>query len=193
MIERITADQLNDYEPYLRMLAKVQLRQNYQAKIGASDLVQQTLLKAVQAIDQFRGESEPELRGWLRQILARELGHLHRDMHRDKRDVRREQAIQQAIDQSSLRIDQWLADKDDSPSRQFSARERLVLLASSIEGLPDGQREAIRMRYLEGLGVTEIAEQLDKSVSAVAGLLHRGLRALREAMAAAGGISVDES
>ncbi len=179
MVEQVTAERLNEYEPYLRMLARVQLKQNYQAKLGASDLVQQTLLKAIQAVDQFRGTTELELRAWLRQILAHELAHLHRDMHRGKRDVRRELAIQQVLDQSSVRLDQWLAGKSATPSRQVASREQLLRLSRCIEALPEGQREAVRMRYLEGLGVSEIAAALDKSASSVAGLIHRGLKSLR--------------
>ncbi len=175
-------EQLGQYEAYLQMLARIQLRQEYQAKLGASDLVQQTLLKAVQAIDQFRGGTEAEFRGWLRQILAHEIAHLHRDLHRDKRDIRREQAIQQRLDQSSIRLEQWLVADTASPSRQIDTRERLLILSRCLEDLPEAQREAVRMRYLEDLSVQEIAERLDKSVPSVAGLLHRGLAALREAM-----------
>ena len=93
------------YEPYLRMLARTQMRRAYQAKIGASDMVQQAMLQAVQGLDGFRGKTEAEFRGWLRQILARHLCHLDRDLHRDKRDIRREQSMEQRLAQSSLRLE----------------------------------------------------------------------------------------
>ena len=35
------------YEPYLRMLARTQMRQAHRAKLGASDIVQQSMLQAV--------------------------------------------------------------------------------------------------------------------------------------------------
>ena len=38
------------YEPYLRMLARTQMRKAYQAKVGASDMVQQAMLQAVQGL-----------------------------------------------------------------------------------------------------------------------------------------------
>ena len=52
-------------------------------------MVQQTLLQAYRGLDQFRGRTEPEMMTWLRQILARKLGHLRRDHGRAGRDLGR--------------------------------------------------------------------------------------------------------
>ncbi len=176
-------EELTKYEPYLRMLARVKMRRAYQAKLGASDIVQQTLLQAVQAIDDFRGGTDAELRGWLRQILARNIAHLDRDMHRDKRDVRRERSIEERLQQSSMRLEGWLAGAGPTPSQHAVAGEHVLHLASAIERLPEGQRDAVRMHYLEGRKLSEVASQLDKSTSAVAGLLHRGMKSLRSELA----------
>jgi RNA polymerase sigma-70 factor (ECF subfamily) len=54
------------------------------------------------------------------------------------------------------------------------------VLAQAVETLPEDQREAIRLRYLEGWSLAQIAEHFDRSQVAVAGLLKRGLRGLRE-------------
>lgn len=177
------------YQPYLRMLARVQMRRALQAKVGASDIVQQSLLQAVQALAEFRGESEAELRGWLRQILARNIAHLDRDMHRDKRDVRRERSIEQRLAQSSLRLEGWLAAGGPTPSQHVALNERVLQLSAALERLPAAQRDAVRMHYLEGMKLSEVATRLDKTTGAVAGLLHRGIKALRNELAAASGSS----
>jgi len=57
-----------------------------------------------------------------------------------------------------------------------------VVLATCLEQIPDNQREAIRMRYLEGMSLKEISKKMDKSEMAVAGLLKRGLQGLRDEM-----------
>lgn len=168
------------YEPYLRMLARTQMRKAYQAKIGASDMVQQAMLQAVQGLEGFRGSTEAEFRGWLRQILARHLCHLDRDMHRDKRDVRREQSMEQKLAQSSMRLEGLLAGEGPTPSQNVAFGENVLQVADAIERLPESQREAIRLHYLEGLKLSEVAEQLEKSTGAIAGLLHRGMKTLRE-------------
>jgi RNA polymerase sigma-70 factor (ECF subfamily) len=60
--------------------------------------------------------------------------------------------------------------------------EAAVVLASCLDKIPETQREAIRMRYLEGMSLKSISDRTGKSEMAVAGLLKRGLRALREVM-----------
>lgn len=167
------------YEPYLRMLARTQLRRAYQAKVGASDMVQQAMLQAVQGFEGFRGNTEAELRGWLRQILAHHLCHLDRDMHREKRDIRREQSMEQKLAQSSLRLEGLLAGDGPTPSQNAALGEHVLRVAEAIERLPETQRDAIRMHYLDGMKLSDVAEQLGKTTGAVAGLLHRGMKTLR--------------
>src|SRR5438552_17977832 len=58
------------YRGYLALLARLQLHRRVQSKVDASDVVQETYLKAYRAFSQFRGTTEAELVGWLRQILA---------------------------------------------------------------------------------------------------------------------------
>jgi RNA polymerase sigma-70 factor (ECF subfamily) len=53
-------------------------------------------------------------------------------------------------------------------------------MANAIERLPESQREAVRLHYLEGMKLSEVAKRLDKSTGAIAGLLHRGMKTLRQ-------------
>ncbi len=178
----VTTDCVARYEPYLRMLARMQMRQAYQAKLSVSDIVQQTMTQAISAIETFRGETEAEFRGWLRQILSRHLTHLDRDLHRDKRDIRREFSMEQKLATSSLRLEGMLAANVGTPSQHAVACESVLALAQAIETLPEAQRDAVRLHYLEGLKLSEVAARLDKSTGAIAGLLHRGMKALRETL-----------
>jgi RNA polymerase sigma-70 factor (ECF subfamily) len=61
--------------------------------------------------------------------------------------------------------------------------EMAIRLAAEIESLPDDQRDAVRLRHLEGWSIGELAVHFDRSESAVAGLLKRGLRRLRDQLA----------
>jgi RNA polymerase sigma-70 factor, ECF subfamily len=48
--------------------------------------------------------------------------------------------------------------------------------------LPAARKEALRLRYYDELPITDIVERMGRSETAVAGLLKRGLSALRELM-----------
>src|SRR5262249_11096389 len=128
---------------------------------------------------QFRGRTADELAAWLRQILARNLANVVRDLRRDKRDVAREQPLQAALDESAAQLGAWLAAEQSSPSQQVERQERAVRLAEALAALPENQREAVVLRHWHGCSLAEIAERLGCTAAAVTGLLHRGLRQLR--------------
>src|SRR5437764_14385854 len=95
---------LGRFRSYLRLLARLHLDPRLRGKVDPSDLVQQTLLQAHRARDTFRGHSEAELAGWLRQILARNLAHAVRDPTRARRDVARQRSPEPAPDQCTPRL-----------------------------------------------------------------------------------------
>jgi RNA polymerase sigma-70 factor (ECF subfamily) len=115
---------LERFRSYLLLLARVRLDPMVRAKVGASDVVQQTLLEAHRDRDQFRGRTVEEQAAWLRAVLARNLANVLRDLRRDKRDVAREQPLQAALDESAVRLESWLAAGQSSPSQQAERHER---------------------------------------------------------------------
>ncbi len=165
---------------YLRLLARLQLGPKLRAEIDPSDVVQQTLLKAHERRDQFRGTTGAEQLAWLRAILAREIADALR--RRGRRRPDRALSLEEAIEQSSARLDRWLGAEGPTASQRMMKQERLLEMVEAMATLPDDQREALELRHLQGLSVPEVAEQLGKSLSSVAGLLHRGLKRLRTAM-----------
>jgi RNA polymerase sigma-70 factor, ECF subfamily len=172
-------EQLPEFRDYLCVLAQAQISPRLQAKLDASDLVQQTLLEAHRDLNQFRGTTRGEMAAWLRQILARNLANAVRHLERDKRDVGREESLEQRLEESSIRLEEWLADAGLSPGDQVMHEEMLLRLSSALLGLPPAQREAIELRHLQGWTLQAIAEHLNRTPGAVAGLLHRGLAELR--------------
>ena len=84
---------LADLKRYLDFVANRQFDQNLQAKMGPSDIVQQSMIQAVENLDQFQGKTMDEFRGWLRQILVNEARQMKRDLRAQKRDVHRERRL----------------------------------------------------------------------------------------------------
>lgn len=172
---------LGRYRDYLLLLARTQLDPRLQAKLSPSDVVQQTLLEAHRHGEQFRGRTRAELAGWLRQILARTLANSLRDLKRECRDVRRERSLEAMIEASSARLEAWTADANQSsPAEQVERQEKTLRLAAALACLPEPQRSAVELRHLQGWSLSDIAELLERTPAAVAGLLHRGLLQLRE-------------
>ncbi len=168
------------YREYLRLLARLQLDPRLRSKLDPSDVVQETLLQAHKAGDQFRGQTEAEQIAWLRTILARELVRFSRDFGRGKRDVDREQSLERSLEQSSHRLEQWLAADHSSPSERAERNEELARLADALATLLDDQRDALELHYLHGLSLGEIGARLDRSPKAVSSLLRRGIIKLHE-------------
>lgn len=173
---------LERFRSYLLLLARVRLDRKIQAKVAASDLVQQTMMEAHQALESFRGEDVAAQAAWLRQILARNLANAARDLTREKRDVGRERSLQAGLDESASCLEGWLVADQSSPSQQAQRHERALLLAQALAELPEQQREAVVLRHFHGDSLAEIADELNTTTAAVTGLLHRGIKSLRIAL-----------
>jgi RNA polymerase sigma-70 factor (ECF subfamily) len=171
---------LESFREYLRLLARMNMDPRLQAQIDPSDLVQQTLLKAHEKQDQYRGRSGAERAAWLRTILANQMADALRKFRRQQGI--RERSIEEALEESSARLDAWLAQERSSPSHRIERQERLLEMAEAMSRLPDDQRTALELRHLRGLSVPAAAEQMGKTPSAVASLLYRAMKALRETM-----------
>lgn len=139
-------------------------------------------MKAVQRFHQFAGTTEPEFTAWLHAIYVNEL-----------RDLLRKHGLAEA---HGAAIERPMPDGDGSasfiwnepaasqttPSQRLIKAEKALRLAGLLQALPKSQREAVRLRHLEGWPLDKIAAELDRSVAATAGLIKRGLRTLRAAM-----------
>lgn len=167
------------YRDYLQFLARTALTTAVQQRLDPSDIVQQSMLKAIEAQHQFRGTTREEEMAWLRQILIRTAKHATRDHHALKRDIKRELSIEQSIEQSSMKLKELLPANGSSPSQAAVRNERGLALAAAIEQLPAEQRMAIILKYWHGRSLEQIAVELGKSMPAVAGLLHRATKKLR--------------
>jgi RNA polymerase sigma-70 factor (ECF subfamily) len=105
------------------------------------------------------------------------------DGRRAKRDVTRERSIQQSVEASSMKFERLLAADGPSPEDAAARNERALRLASGITKLPQPQREAIELHYWHYWTLEQIGKKQVRSKSAVAGMIRRGLKGLKEQLA----------
>ena len=170
------------FRAYLRLLAEAHLGRGGWPGVEPSDVVQQTLLDAHKDRDRYRGSTEAEHCAWLRRILACNLADAARGLSRLKRDAARVRSLEDALNASSARLEDWLAAEQSSPSERVERNEAVVRLANALAQLPEDNRRALVLRHCQGLSLAEISAALGRTPQAVAGLLKRGLAALRELM-----------
>ena len=174
---------LEKYRPYLRMLARAKLGARMQSRIDASDLTQETLLQACKNLSQL--DDHEKLQGWLKSILENVTNEALRKNKAGMRSLDREEPLPN-LDDSCRRLEEWLAASGLGPEGQADRNEQLLELALALESLPAKQRAAIELRFLHGKAVKEVAQELATTPPAVAGLLRRGVDALRECMGCEG-------
>lgn len=180
---------LRRFEPWLKLMARLQWETRFHAKFDPSDVVQQAMIDAMRAAAQFRGSTEGEFAAWLRQILAHALAHeIRRYAGTAKRNLDQELPLEQQLTGTSQQLGDLLAATGTSPSQQVVKREQAVQLAEVLERLPEDFREVIILRNLEGLPHEEVARRMGRSSGAVRMLWVRALARLREELASPSGI-----
>ncbi|MCC6511399.1 MAG: sigma-70 family RNA polymerase sigma factor [Pirellulaceae bacterium] len=176
--------ELGRYRDWLRSCVE-QISSRYQAKFDQSDIVQETLAEAYAHLGAYRGTSEAELTSWLKRMLSRNLVDAVRKLRCRKRDVAHELRLNQSGysgQRSGARRTVQLRAEQTSPSGRVAKHEELQQMQAAIAALPDAQREAVTLHHLQGLTLAEVAVRMNRSMPAIAGLLHRGLRALQESV-----------
>lgn len=172
---------LEDYRAYLTVLAQRYLDSRLKGRLDPADIVQVTFMEAQRDLAAFRGHKIEELLGWLRNILRNNVSTAHQNhLYTQKRSAGRE--ISGSPTDSQLGVTELLPAETTSPSQRVMRDEAAVYLANCLKELPETQREALRLRYVEGYALKAISESMGKSELAVAGLLKRGLQSLRERM-----------
>lgn len=167
---------LDRYRGFLLLLARAHLDPRLCAKLEASDVVQDVLLRAHQRRDQFRGSTEAEKAAWLGQILS----NLLVDKIRRLKHACRVKSLEGILEKSSGHLADWAAAEQSTPSQHVERHETAMRVAEALCGLPDDQREALILKKLHGWPLAQIGQHMKRSPAAVAGLLRRGLQGLLE-------------
>ena len=163
----------------LHRLAEGRLGERIEVRVDASDIIQQTFLEAHRSFQQFAGRDVRELAAWVQGILDHKVAGAIRDHTLlQKRTVRRERSLDDSKGRGTP-MKQELDAGFSSPSQKAMRGEEAKRLTEALTALPADQREAVRLRHLEGWALADIARHLGRSPAATAGLIKRGMQALR--------------
>ena len=174
---------LEHHRDYLRLLARVQIDPRLRSKL---DPVRHGPGDAAHRPREAGPVPRPNRRrdGRLAApILANHLASACGSSAVRRRDVALEQSLEAAVEESSVRLERWLAADQPGPGDQLLHNEQLLQLSHAMAQLPDDQRTALELRHLRGMTVAQISQEIGRSEAAVGGLLRRGLKTLRELLA----------
>ena len=153
------------------------------ARLGASDIAQETRIEVARRLDDFLRRRPMPFRLWVRKTAHERLIEARRAHRRACRSVRREQTLP---DRSSLALARPLLAKGPSPSQEAQAREMAALVSEAVAGLSEADRAVLLMRHAEDLPYEEIACLLDIEPAAARQRYGRALLRLERALARCG-------
>ena len=183
---------LQRYRGFVQLIVRCRFRGQLKARVDSSDVVQETLLRAAQNIDQCDGTDGEHWEAWLRRIAEREVIHqLRHHLGAEKRAIDRERSLVLPGSQTGSRLDQWLVKTRSTPSLVLARKERAIMLSDALARLPEDYREVLILRHLEELNFPEVAQRMNRSAGAVRVLWVRALKKLRDEVTQMAGISMN--
>jgi RNA polymerase sigma-70 factor (ECF subfamily) len=171
-------DLAETFRAYLLRIANDELgRTGLGARLGASDVVQETLLHASTRFDRFRGESGEELLRWLRKLL---LNNLTTALRRHRLALIRSDRCEVPLEAGRVRAGDLVqrGRSGETPSKIVGREEELGRLLAAIETLPELYREVVLLRNFGNCTHEEIGELFDRSPEAARKVWTRALAAL---------------
>lgn len=152
------------YRDYLLLAATAEIEGWMRCKVGASDIVQQTLLEAYAGFDGFQGQNARQFFAWLVRIMRNHLVDVKRMYFAHKRRTSREISLD-SLDQR--RVDWINRFRDDtSPSEDCRRRSLQQTVARVMETLDEDERQVIVLRHQESLRFREIGLRMNRSPDA---------------------------
>ena len=168
---------------YLLMIANEVIGPELRAKLGPSDLVQDTFLEAQRHLAVFRGKTDVELCAWLRKILECRLSNIRRAyLVREKRAASREVTFHSFRDESGAGIES-LKSRSALPEQPRRRNEWNAALEQALIRLPEHYRQAVIWRHVEQLSWDEIGRRMGSTAEAARKVWGRAIQQLRRELA----------
>jgi len=167
------------YVERVRWIIRFRMSKELRSKLESMDLVQDTLIHALEGLEGFTYRNDGDFVRWLSKIAENELRGNLKKLHADKRDIRREVHLDtHGPTTGSRTVRAHGSIEPTTPSVILSKKEDLSKLEQAIDQLKPEYRDVIVWAKIDGLSYKEIGEKLGKSADAVGMLLSRAMVAL---------------
>lgn len=163
------------YRKRLAVLIHYRMREVLRVHADIDDILQEVFLAASQQIEHFDYRAPGSFLAWLARIAEHTVIDTARFQARQKRDGGEPVRFKTPSNPGGVDLADF-----ETPSRILLREERMRKLLEKVDELSPEQREVILLAKFEGLTTQEIAAKLGKERGAVALLLHRALKRLRE-------------
>jgi RNA polymerase sigma-70 factor, ECF subfamily len=166
----------------LRRMVDLRLDRRLQARIDASDVIQEAYVEAVRRLDEYLRRPDYPLFLWLRLIVGERLLKLHRHhLGTRMRDAELEVSIYRGAlpAATSAALAAQLLGKHTSPTQAAVRAERMVRLQEALNSLDPIDREVLSLRHFEDLSLAETARSLEIQEAAAAKRYIRALKRLK--------------
>lgn len=133
----------------------------------AEDLTQDTFIKVIRNIDKFDPAGQAKFSTYIIAIAK----NVYIDYYRKEKGIRHNIPINETIGsaEANVHLEDIIIDKLYGQS-----------ILECLEDLPDEQKTAIKLKYIEGLTLKEIGDQLNLEPKTVKSRIHNGIVRLRK-------------
>jgi RNA polymerase sigma-70 factor, ECF subfamily len=172
-------------ERLLRMV-EIRLDRRLQARIDASDVVQDAYVDVMGRLPEYLQNPKLPLFLWLRLVVGDRVMKLHREhLGAQMRDVNREVSLYRGAlpAASSAALAAQLLGKHTSPTQAAVRAERMLRVQQALNSLDPIDREILSLRHFEELSRSEAAQALGIEEAAAAKRYVRALKRLKTILA----------
>jgi RNA polymerase sigma-70 factor (ECF subfamily) len=178
---------LDLYRDRLRRMVEIRLDTRLQARLDASDVVQEAYVEVAERLAEYLRDSRLPFFLWLRLVVGERLMKLHRHhLGTQMRDAAREVSLYRGAlpAASSAALAAQLLGRHTSPTQAVLRAERILRLQEALNSLEPMDREILSLRHFEELTAAETARVLGIEEAAAAKRYFRALKRLKEILAA---------
>src|SRR3984957_5754353 len=174
---------LHFHDPLLQSIQR-SISRGASALITPEDVLQETFIEAFRRIRTFDHRGNAAFLNWLKNIARGRLVNQLKALKAQKRGGGRHHITSRNNpDAPATSIFNLIAAKDPTPSLMLRRKEAVNAVAAAIKTLDPTPRQAIELRFGQGMSIEQAAEKLGKSDAAMKMIINRAIKALRQILA----------